>query len=105
MMCPKCGEVNNDDVYMCVRCGHKLQSMQGERSKPRQQNDSNGGGKKKGLVPELTMQGAKLGIYIEAWVYAIALLAAGVFLIVKGLAWPLYILVPLIGLTIALRRI
>ncbi len=105
MMCPKCGEVNSDDAYMCIRCGHKLQSIQGERPKSRPQNGSIDEDKQTKLIPELTLHSTRLGVYIEAWVYVIALLAAGLVLIVKGFAWPLYVLVPVIGLTIALRRI
>lgn len=101
MICTSCGLENSDDERFCNRCGRKLQSsftipdMDGEEDGPAITR------------LRLEMQGLdRLAIakFLEAWAYALALLLITLWCGRNGVYWPLYVIVPALGLMLWRRR-
>jgi hypothetical protein len=102
MICTKCGSENEDDRRFCGECGHKLQSEQPDQSGS---GETGEGADRAGLFSLLAKpaSGGGLGRYVEAWAYALALLALGFALIRLDQAWLLYLLVPLAAAALRFR--
>jgi hypothetical protein len=94
MICTKCGSENEDWRRFCQECGHKLQSESSDQSGEAQPDGFEKAG---GLFPSLghLPAGGGMGRYVEAWAYALILIALGFALVGLDMAWLLYLLVPL----------
>lgn len=108
MRCSKCGTQSPDATRFCPVCGNKLQS---DRSPgPGGDDGTAAGGQTEPPRRLLDFQGwvsprRGLGPFIEASVYAAALLAAVVVCVVYGHFWPLYPVIAVLALVAWLRRL
>jgi uncharacterized membrane protein YvbJ len=102
IICTKCGASNQEEAAFCAKCGHKFQSVR---------RDSDGASPAPSrllLLPEDARRGSLAKLlrpYIEAWAYVLALIAATVILLMKGVYWPLYLLAPAAYLLFRWRKI
>ncbi len=103
IICTRCGQENDDEQRFCARCDRKLQSS---FTIPDAEGEAEGGVAITRL--KLTMLGLSREVLLrclEAWAYALALLAVALWCGRNGIYWPLYILLPVLALVLRLRKV
>ncbi|EGJ49980.1 zinc ribbon domain-containing protein [Desulfocurvibacter africanus] len=101
MICTSCGLENSDDQRFCNRCGRKLQSS---FTIPDMDGEEEGPAVTRLRLEMLGLSRLAIGKFLEAWAYALALLAVTLWCGRNELYWPLYVIVPVLGLMLWRRR-
>lgn len=103
IICTRCGQENDDEQRFCARCDRKLQSS---FTIPDAEGEADGDVAITRL--KLTMLGLNreaLLRCLEAWAYALALLAVALWCGRNEAYGPLYVLLPVLGLVLWLRKV
>lgn len=103
IICTRCGQENGDEQRFCARCDRKLQSSY---TIPDAEGEGEGGVAITRL--KLKMLGLNRGVLLrclEAWAYALTLLVVALWCGRNGTYWPLYLLLPALGLALWLRKL
>lgn len=102
IICTRCGQDNDDEQRFCTRCNRKLQSS---HIIPDADGDETAAVVTRLRLKMMGVNKVLLLRCLEAWAYALVLLITALWCGRNGIWWPLYVLLPALGLLMWLRRV